>query len=137
MESISNHTVQTLEFQIPTQATNLEPVFIFKFEIDEMLPTQNNRVNVKLNPKLFEDKAFLNNGMDYVFDENGQCKIYHQETNHYFVKGELKLKGVRNTENGCGYCCLANMTYGNAEKELHYIKGVFKLLKNKEVEVCP
>jgi hypothetical protein len=136
MKGVLTHSAQILTLQVPTQATNLEPVFIFNFEIDEMLPPQSSRVKVILNPSLNENKSMDENERYYSFDENGQCKICHQEENHYFVKGDLKLKCIHEGENDSTYNCLANMTYGNKEKELHYIKGVFKLTKMKETVIC-
>lgn len=134
----TNQELGFYTFQVPTQATNLEPIFILEFALNNQMPSLQGQVKIKLNPDLASSLEILQKETVFSFNETGNCHLIHQDENQFFIKGELRLSFQRNVELAgfIGYQCSANLTYGQINNEINYLKGTFKLVKEKEKVLC-
>ncbi len=134
----TNQEVSFYTFQVPTQATNLEPIFILEFALNDAFPSLQGEVKIKLNPVLASSPDYYKKDAVFTFSETGHCHLMHQDENQFFIKGELKLSFQRSIENGLinGLQCSANLTFGQVNNEINYLKGTFKLVKEKERVLC-
>jgi hypothetical protein len=116
-------------FQIPTEVTRLEPVFIFNILNLEQSENNDITLNVTLNPKL-SGLLERNKVVNFKFDANGMCRFNHETIQDYFIEGEIKLINQHNLIPNIAKSCFVSITYGNKDAALHFIKGKFDLHNN-------
>lgn len=115
---------QLYKFQLPTVATRLEPVFEITFRINDADLGKNN-FDVVLNPKLASQAENENYIKQYKFNDDGVCLFKHEEFGAYFMEGEIKIQELNLDKSKQN--CFIQITYGNRDEALHYIKGNFQL----------
>ena len=111
-------------FQVPTEITQLEPVFVFTLNGTDRSNFNEITIDVALNPKL--TNASLNKPIStFRFNESGNCRIKREWINDFFIEGDIKLLDQEETSFRKPSSCFVNITYGNREEALHFIKGTF------------
>jgi len=117
-------------FQIPTQVTNLEPIYTFNFHIDEKQGEPKvMSFELELNPKLIQQQRNNKKGA-FFFDEKGICQFHQIDQNNYFIKGDIRLLQYEehlSTEMNHDKNLFFSITYGNTKDQVHFIKGKFNL----------
>jgi hypothetical protein len=115
---------QLYKFQLPTVATRLEPVFEITFRINDADLGKNN-FDVVLNPKLANQAENEHWVKQYKFNDEGVCLFKNEEFGAYFMEGEIKMQELNLDKSKQN--CFIQITYGNRDEALHYIKGNFQL----------
>lgn len=111
-------------FQVPTEITQLEPVFVFTLNGTDRSNFNEITIDVALNPKL--TNASLNKSITtFHFNEFGNCRINREWINDFFIEGDIKLLDQEEQSFRKPNSCFVNITYGNREEALHFIKGTF------------
>ncbi len=121
---LKNKSGKQFVFQVPTEITQLEPVFIFTLNGTDRSDFNEITIDVALNPKL--TNASLNKPTStFRFNESGNCQIKREWINDFFIEGDIKLLDQEETNFRKPSSCFVNITYGNREEALHFIKGTF------------
>ncbi|HBX86261.1 MAG: hypothetical protein A2W97_04490 [Bacteroidetes bacterium GWE2_40_63] len=128
-ELVSTSKSSMYYFQIPTEITRMEPVFLFRFSIAQESDEKNDiLLNVALNPKLMDPVMQNQTNKIYEFDNDGICRFNHDSFQNYFIEGEIKLINHEHTSDQMTKrSCFVSITYGNSDEALHFIKGKFDL----------
>ena len=125
-----NRSRNKVIFQIPTQVTNIEPIYTFNFHFDSQEGNQNvSSFEVQLNPKLSKTNRKEKKSAFY-FDEKGNCQFCQIDENGYFIKGDIRLLKFNEHFSSELYGdknLFFSITYGNTKDQVHFIKGKFNL----------
>jgi len=119
---------ESYKFELPTQVTKLEPVFLFSFDMDKS--DSKKTLNVTLNPKLsnrLDDTSLVKK---FYSDSENYFRFNHEEFNNYFIEGKMQLLNFKSKFSDKS--CFVNITYGNRDEALHFIKGKFKLTEEED-----